>query len=61
VGSIFDEILRATDSLHLSNDYKVATPVNWKFSDPVIITPSIFDADAAKTHPQEYAKIDPCL
>ncbi|NEP51733.1 MAG: peroxiredoxin, partial [Moorea sp. SIO3C2] len=42
-GRNFDEILRVIDSLQLTDDYKVATPVNWKDGDDCVIVPSIKD------------------
>src|SRR3982751_4254758 len=42
-GRNFDEILRVIDSLQLTSKYSVATPVNWKDGDDVIIVPSISD------------------
>lgn len=47
-GRNFDEILRVIDSLQLTQKHKVATPVNWKDGDDVIIVPTLSD-DEAKT------------
>src|SRR5215468_11247849 len=44
-GRNFDELLRVVDSLQLTNDYKVATPVNWRQGDDCIIVPAVSDAD----------------
>ncbi|WP_119418265.1 peroxiredoxin [Desertibaculum subflavum] len=47
-GRNFDEILRVIESLQLTDGYKVATPVNWKPGEDVIIVPSLSDEDAKK-------------
>ena len=51
-GRNFDEVLRAIDSLQLTAKHKVATPVNWKQGEDVIIAGSVTDDDARKTYPQ---------
>jgi len=50
-GRNFDEILRVLDSMQLTAKYKVATPVNWKQGEDVIIVPAVSDADAVKMFP----------
>jgi alkyl hydroperoxide reductase subunit AhpC len=51
-GRNFDEVLRALDSLQLTAKHKVATPVNWKRGEEVIIAGSVSDEEAKKTYPQ---------
>jgi alkyl hydroperoxide reductase subunit AhpC len=50
-GRNFDEILRVLDSMQLTAKYKVATPVNWKHGDDVIITPAVTNEEAEKAFP----------
>jgi alkyl hydroperoxide reductase subunit AhpC len=50
-GRNFDEVLRVIDSLQLSASHKVATPVNWKQGDDVIIAGSVSDDEAKETYP----------
>jgi alkyl hydroperoxide reductase subunit AhpC len=50
-GRNFDEVLRVIDSLQLTARHKVATPVNWKHGDDVIIAGSVSDDDAKKQYP----------
>jgi thioredoxin-dependent peroxiredoxin len=60
-GRNFAEILRAIDSLQLTDAHKVATPVNWQDGDPVIIVPSVSDEDAKKLFPQGWKTLKPYL
>jgi thioredoxin-dependent peroxiredoxin len=60
-GRNFDEILRVIDSLHLTDAHKVATPVNWTNGKPVIIVPSLPDADAKERFPQGWKTLRPYL
>ena len=50
-GRNFDEILRVLDSMQLTAKHKVATPVNWKNGDDVIITPAVSNEEAAEKFP----------
>ena len=51
-GRNFDEILRVMDSLQLTASHKVATPVNWKNGEDVIIVPAVPDEEARKRFPE---------
>ena len=50
-GRNFDEILRVLDSMQLTAEHKVATPVNWKQGQDVIITAAVSDEEAKKFYP----------
>jgi alkyl hydroperoxide reductase subunit AhpC len=61
-GRNFTEILRVIDSLQLTDDYSVATPVNWKDGDDCVIVPSIQDpAELESKFPKGYTVIKPYL
>ena len=60
-GRNFAEILRVVDSLQLTDNYKVATPVNWKDGDDVIIVPSVSDEDAKIRFPEGFKTLKPYL
>jgi alkyl hydroperoxide reductase subunit AhpC len=60
-GRNFDEILRVLDSMQLTAKHKVATPVNWKPGDDVIIAGSVSDDDAKKLFPQGWKAPKPYL
>jgi len=60
-GRNFDEILRVLDSMQLTAQYKVATPVNWKNGEDVIIVPSVSDEEADQLFPGGFNKIKPYL
>ena len=60
-GRNFDEILRVLDSMQLTAKYKVATPVNWKQGQDVIIAGSVTDEDAKKLFPSGWSAPKPYL
>lgn len=60
-GRNFDEILRVVDSLQLTANYKVATPVNWKQGDDVIIVPAVSDEEAKERFPAGWKTLKPYL
>ena len=60
-GRNFDEILRVIDSLQLTANYSVATPVNWKEGDDCIIVPSLSDEDAKAKFPAGWKTLKPYL
>ncbi len=60
-GRNFEEILRVIDSLQLTSDYQVATPVNWKFGEETVILPTIPDDEAEKKFPKGFKKVRPYL
>lgn len=61
-GRNLHEILRVIDSLQLTDNYKVATPANWKDGEDVVIVPSIKDEDEIKQRfPKGYKAVTPYL
>ncbi|HYA35331.1 MAG TPA: peroxiredoxin [Candidatus Binataceae bacterium] len=60
-GRNFDEVLRVIDSLQLSAKHRVATPVNWKPGEDVIIAGSVSDEEAKKLYPQGWKAPKPYL
>ena len=60
-GRNFDEVLRLLDSLQMTAKHAVATPVNWKPGEDVIIPASVSDEDAKKKYPQGYQTHKPYL
>ncbi|WP_223490021.1 peroxiredoxin [Pseudomonas sp. A-RE-19] len=60
-GRNFDEVLRLLDSLQLNAKHTVATPVNWRPGEDVIIPTSVSDEDARKKYPDGFKTIKPYL
>jgi len=60
-GRNFDEIIRVIDSMQLTSEHPVATPVNWKKGEDVIIKPSIKEDEAKKLFPKGWKTIKPYL
>ena len=60
-GRNFDEVLRLVDSIQLTANYKVATPVNWKNGEDVIIVPSVSDDEAKTRFPNGWKTLKPYL
>jgi thioredoxin-dependent peroxiredoxin len=60
-GRNFDEVLRLLQSMQLTGKHNVATPVNWKDGDDVIIPPSVSDEQAQQKYPQGYKTLKPYL
>jgi thioredoxin-dependent peroxiredoxin len=60
-GRNFDEILRVLDSMQLTAKHQVATPVNWKHGDDVIIVTSVTDEQAKQKYPAGFKTVKPYL
>jgi alkyl hydroperoxide reductase subunit AhpC len=60
-GRNFDEILRVIDSLQLTARHQVATPVNWKSGEDVIIVPAVSDEAAREKYPEGWKTLKPYL
>jgi len=60
-GRNFDEILRAIDSLQLTDARSIATPVNWSPGEEVVISPKVSDEEAQRQFPQGFRTLKPYL
>ena len=60
-GRNFQEILRVIDSLQLTSNYSVATPVDWKYGEDCIIVPSVSDEEAREKFPAGFKTVKPYL
>ena len=60
-GRNFDEVLRVLDSMQLTAKHKVATPVNWKNGEDVIIVPAVSDDEAKQKFPEGWKTVKPYL
>jgi alkyl hydroperoxide reductase subunit AhpC len=60
-GRNFDEILRVLDSIQLTAKHKVATPVNWKQGEDVIIVPAVSNEEAQQKYPGGWKTVKPYL
>ena len=60
-GRNFDEVLRLLDSCQLTAKHKVATPVNWKLGEDVIIVPAVSDAEAREKYPAGWKSPKPYI
>jgi thioredoxin-dependent peroxiredoxin len=60
-GRNFDEVVRVIDSLQLTAEHKVATPVNWQQGDDVIIAGSVSDDEAKETYPDGWQTPKPYI
>ena len=60
-GRDFDEILRVIDSLQLTENYKVATPANWRYGDECIIVPTVSNDEAKNLFPAGFKEVKPYL
>jgi alkyl hydroperoxide reductase subunit AhpC len=60
-GRNVDELLRVIDSLQLTANYQVATPVNWSHGDDVIIAPAVTDEEAKDKFPKGWNTVKPYL
>jgi alkyl hydroperoxide reductase subunit AhpC len=60
-GRNFDEVLRVVDSMQLTAKHKVATPVNWKHGDDVIILSSVSEEEAKQKYPSGWKAPRPYL
>lgn len=56
-GRNFDEVMRLIDALQIATEHKVATPVNWKPGEDVVIAPSVSDDEARQLYPQGWKTV----
>lgn len=61
LGRNFDEVLRALDSLQITAEFKLATPVNWTRGMDLVIPPAISNEEAAKLFPKGWKNVTPYL
>jgi alkyl hydroperoxide reductase subunit AhpC len=60
-GRNFDEVLRVLDSMQLTAKHKVATPVNWKNGEDVIILPAVTEEEAKEKYPSGWKAPKPYM
>jgi alkyl hydroperoxide reductase subunit AhpC len=60
-GRNFDEVLRVIDSLQMTAKHRVATPVNWKQGEDVILTAAVTDDEAKQLYPQGWKQPKPYI
>jgi len=60
-GRNFDEVLRLIDALQITTKHKVATPVNWKPGEDIVISPAVSDEEAKKLYPEGWKTLTPYL
>jgi alkyl hydroperoxide reductase subunit AhpC len=60
-GRNFDEVLRVIDSLQMTAKHRVATPVNWKQGEDVILTAAVTEDEAKKLYPQGWKQPKPYI
>ena len=60
-GRNFNEIMRVLESMQLTAEHKVATPVNWQYGDDVIIIPAVTGEMAAEKYPDGWKTLKPYL
>lgn len=60
-GRNFDELLRVIDSLQLTAEFSVATPVNWHIGEDLIIVPTVTDAEAREKFPEGWGAVRPYI
>ena len=58
-GRDFDEILRVIDSVQLTENYNIVTPVNWKKGEDCIVSPTLSDDEATEQFPYGFTKLKP--